>query len=239
MVVADGAAGGHAEKDLAEGFRAVAGVEDFVFLVDDAAFVGRDIAAVEAGGDFLFERGAGQQIAGELLDRELVEGHVLVEGFDDPIAIGPDFAEVVEVDAVGVGVAGDVEPVAAAVLAPLLGVHEAIDEVFIGLGVFVVDEGFDEGGIGRQAGEVEAEAAGEGAAVGFGGGREAGGFELGQDEGVDGLFAPGGVFHFGRRGPRRRDEGPVGLILGAFGDPALEGFLLSGGQLLLRSREAA
>jgi hypothetical protein len=46
--------------------------------------------------------GRGKEIAGDLLDRELVEGLVLVEGGDDPVAIGPDVAEVVEVEPVGV-----------------------------------------------------------------------------------------------------------------------------------------
>ena len=32
--------------------------------------------AVEAGGDALLERRAGEQVAGQLLDREPVEGHV-------------------------------------------------------------------------------------------------------------------------------------------------------------------
>ena len=144
MVVADGAAGGHAEEELAEGFGAVAGVEDFVFLVDDAAFVGGDVAAAEAGGDLLLQRGVGEQVAGELLDDELVERHVVVEGADDPVAVGPDFAVVVEMDAVGVGVAGGVEPVAAAMLAPVLGIQQAIDERLVGVGRLIVDEAFDD-----------------------------------------------------------------------------------------------
>ena len=119
MVVADGAAGRQPQPDLRRRLGAVAGVEDQVLLGDGAAFVGRDVAAVEAGGDLLVERAVGQQIAGQLLDRELVERHVAVEGVDDPVAIGPDLAVVVEVDAVRVGVAGDVEPVAAAMLAPV------------------------------------------------------------------------------------------------------------------------
>ena len=56
VIVADGAAGGQAEPDLAGGLGAVAGVEHEVLLVDRAAFVGRDVAAVEAGGDALIER---------------------------------------------------------------------------------------------------------------------------------------------------------------------------------------
>ena len=43
---------------------------------------------------------------------------VAVEGADYPVAKRPCFAEVVKVVAVGVGIAGRVEPVASAMLAP-------------------------------------------------------------------------------------------------------------------------
>ena len=62
---------------------------------------------------FCVERGVGQQVAGDLLDGESIEGHIAVEGVDDPIAIAPHVAMVVDVVAVGVGVAGQVEPVRA------------------------------------------------------------------------------------------------------------------------------
>ena len=55
----------------------------------------------------------GQQVAGDLLDEELVVGHVVVEGVDDPIAIHPHEPRLVLFEAVGVGVAGRVEPEAA------------------------------------------------------------------------------------------------------------------------------
>ena len=53
---------------------------------------GLDIAshgAVESGGDFLGKGGLGQEVAGELLDGELIVGLVGVERVDDPVAIGP------------------------------------------------------------------------------------------------------------------------------------------------------
>ena len=59
------------------------------------------------------------EIAGQLQDRELVEGEITVEGVDHPLPVSPHLAEVVEVDAVGIGVAGVVEPVPRPVLTPL------------------------------------------------------------------------------------------------------------------------
>ena len=71
VIVADGAAGRQAQPDLRRRLGAVARVEHQVLFGDRAAFVGRDVAAIEAGGDLLVERAVGQQVAGQLLDREL------------------------------------------------------------------------------------------------------------------------------------------------------------------------
>ena len=83
----------------------------------DAAFLVDHRVAQKAGGDDLVLRGVGQQVAGELLDDELVVGQVAVEGVDDPVAVEPDEARLVLLEAVGVGVARGVEPVAAPALA--------------------------------------------------------------------------------------------------------------------------
>ena len=134
--------------------------------------------------------GLGQQIARKLLDRELIEGLIAVEGVDHPIAIGPDFAIVVEMDAVRVGVAGGIEPVARPMFAPALRGEQLIDVVLVGVGRGVVDECFDLLGRRRQARQIEAQAPGQRAAIGFGGRREAALFELRQDEMVDADSSP-------------------------------------------------
>src|SRR5579875_2143820 len=98
------AVGCQTEKYARRSLGAVARVENKIFLRDKSAFIGSNVAAVKTGGDQLIESGIGQQIAGQLFDGKLVEGHVAIEGIDDPIAIGPHFAVVVEMDAVGIGV---------------------------------------------------------------------------------------------------------------------------------------
>ena len=87
MGVALGAADGQAEPDGAGGVDPVDDGGDAVFLRIDAPLAVGQGVAVEAGGGLLGERGLGQQVAGELLDGELVERHVAVEGVDDPVAI--------------------------------------------------------------------------------------------------------------------------------------------------------
>ena len=117
VVVADGAAGGEAEPRLHRRAGAIDGVAIHPLLGDRSAFAGRDVAAVEAGRGQLIVRWHRQQIAGELLDREAVVRQVLVECLDHPVAILPHLAFVVEVQAVRVGVAGQIEPVAGHLLA--------------------------------------------------------------------------------------------------------------------------
>ena len=107
-------------------------------------------------------------------------------------------------DAVRVGVAGGVEPVAAAVLAPVRRRQQPVDVLLVGVGRLVVDERLDVFRAGRQAGEVERQAAGEGAAVGLGGGGEAFLLRARQDERVDRVADPGFV---GYNGNLRADGG--------------------------------
>ena len=84
--------------------------------------------------------------------------------------------------ALGVGVAGDVEPMASPAFAVPGGVEQAVNEsagctgaVTGGFG----DEAVDLGGFGGKAGEIEAEASDEGVWVGRRGGVDSGGFEPG------------------------------------------------------------
>ena len=77
--------------------------------IDAALLVGHRVA-MEPGGDLLLDRRVRQHVAGNLLDRELIERQVAVEGADHPVAVLPDIAAVVLLVAVGVGVAGEVEP---------------------------------------------------------------------------------------------------------------------------------
>ena len=97
---------------------------------------------MKARGDQL---GAGwfwEEIAGELFHREFIKALVPVEGGDDPVAIRPDFAVSIDVDAVGVRIPCRVEPVASAVFTPLGRIHQLPDKVLVGIWGWVVHEGF-------------------------------------------------------------------------------------------------
>ena len=134
VIVASRTADRQAEPNGAGGVNPVFGVHHEDFLGDGAAFACGDVAAVESGGDLLFLGGVGKQVAGNLLDGELVEGLIAVEGADDPVAVGPHLAVIVVVQAVGIGVAGGVEPIACTVLAVGLAAHQGVDEIAVGIG---------------------------------------------------------------------------------------------------------
>ena len=132
MIVALRTIGGESEVDPADGLDAVRGIEGEVFFIDGATFIGGDVAALESGGDELLGGGIGEEVAGDLIGGELVEGEVVVEGGDDPVAVGPHFAIVVEVHAVGVGITSGVQPVAGAMFTEGGALEEFVDELGVG-----------------------------------------------------------------------------------------------------------
>jgi hypothetical protein len=116
------------------------------------------MVAVEACGDPLLEGGVWQQIAGELLDCELVEGHVGVERLDDPIAPAPHVPRAIVLIAAGVGIACGVEPGERHLLSIAGRSQQAIDKPFIGIRRAIGDESSDLLGSRWQPSEVEADA---------------------------------------------------------------------------------
>src|SRR5262249_10902471 len=146
--------------------------------------------AVEAGGDQLRRRRVGEQVAGQLLDRETVVGHVVVVGLDDPVAPAPDGAVGVVGVALAVGVAGQVEPD----LGPAFAVgrvgQRPVDVALVGVGGGVVDEAVRLLDARGQPGQVEGRPTGQGVAVGGRGGAQPFLLQPGQDEVVDGVDGP-------------------------------------------------
>ena len=143
------------------------GVEAVFVRVGTAFFVEHRIA-VEARGDEIVGRSAGQEVAGELLDAELVVREISVEGFHDPVAIRPYRTGAVLFEAVSVGITGEVEPAAGPALAIAGRRQQAVDELFVGVGRLVVYEGVGFLRRGRDPREVEGDAAYEHVAIGFG-----------------------------------------------------------------------
>ena len=131
VVVARRATGREPEPHRGHRLNAVLGVNGFILGRDGPALARGGQATVETGRDFLVDGRIGQKIAGHLLDRKPVERHVLFERVDHPIAVGPDRAVIVDVDAVGVGVAHRVEPLAAEMFGGSVAREQAIHRALV------------------------------------------------------------------------------------------------------------
>ena len=238
VAVALGALHGETEDGFADGVHAVDDAFDAELFGIGATFLVGHGMTEEAGGDVVVLGGVGEEIAGDLADDEVVVGHVVVHGLHDPVAVEVHFAGEVLFVAGGIGVAGRVEPFAGPAFAEVGGGEEGVDRLFDGpffaLRATKGDLELAELVQGRgEAGEVEGEAAKEGVG-GSGRGRfQAFGFEAGEDEVVDGVLGPGGVFDRGDGGAFGGLEGPVFAPRGAFLDPAGEELDLFGFEAVL------
>src|SRR4051812_38162737 len=90
MVVALSAPHRAGHPDLREIAHAVGQINRSIFAVLSTALVRRLEHAVVASRYELPHRGIGQQVAGELLERKLIEGQIVVEALDDVIAVWRD-----------------------------------------------------------------------------------------------------------------------------------------------------
>ena len=180
-----------------------------LFGVCAALAIGEGVA-IESGGHQGIEIAIGQQIAGELLDGELVKGNVAIERVDYPFAIAPGpGARAIFFVAVAIRVARQVKPVARPLLAVVGRIQQAVHQAFIGVGTVVAEILADLLGGGREAGKIETHAAEQGQFRGFRRGRDAFPFQAGQNKAVHRVVAPGAVAYGGRGGPLDFLERPV------------------------------
>ena len=84
-------------------------VKAVLVRVDATLFVEHRVP-MKTRGDPLRGRRAGKHVSGQLLDRELIERHVRVEGVDDPVAVRPDRSGPVLFVAIRVRIPRQVEP---------------------------------------------------------------------------------------------------------------------------------
>src|SRR5215472_16213666 len=99
-----------AEPNRTDSTDAVGEHARFVILGLRSPFFSRQQEAIKSRGDFLFELGVGQQVAGELFTSKLIKRFVVIEGFDHVIAVRPNVARVVGVVTNGVGVSDNIQP---------------------------------------------------------------------------------------------------------------------------------
>ena len=111
MVVAAGALNREPHPDRTHRLDLVKNILNPILLGDTASLTVDHMVAAEPGGKLLLQGRIRQHIAGNLLNREPVKGHVGIQGPDHPVPPGPHAPGAVPLEPVGVGVAGQVEPV--------------------------------------------------------------------------------------------------------------------------------
>ena len=171
-----------------------------------------------------------QQIAGQLLGRESVEGKVAVECVDHVIAVHPDVAVVVHRVAVGVGVADKVEPEDRHPLAKMRRGEEAIHGLFISVGGPIADEGGDLVGRRRQARQREVQPAQQCGRARIAGRSEPVRLVLGGEKSIDRVAPPSAAVDGRSRRPHGGNERPVQFVLRPLVDPAAEHIDLGGAE---------
>ena len=79
------------------------------FIISTPFIIGHGIA-VKCGCNKLFISGIGQEVSRELFCQKLVIGFILVEGFDQPVAIAPDGPDIIPFIAFRISVSCKVHP---------------------------------------------------------------------------------------------------------------------------------
>ena len=144
-------------------------------------------------GDHRLLIGVGHFVTSELTGHKPVEGHVAVERLHHPVAIPPGpWLLGIPLVAVGLGVAGDVEPVTGLPLTKMGRGEQTIHLPLVGIRRAVGPEGLELGRGGGQADQIKGEPPQERAAVGLRGGRKASCGQPRVDEAVDRIAGSAG-----------------------------------------------
>ncbi len=168
MIVTASTAHREAKPDGGGGFDAVDHVFDEELFGERAALGVLAVVAVEGGGENLLVGRVGQHVSGELLDGELIERHVVVIGFDDPVPPGPVGAFGVLLKTIGVRVAGAVEPAERLSFGIVERGEGFIDKCFVGCLGIALESSCERFGLRKQSCQGERSAAQARFEIGFG-----------------------------------------------------------------------
>ena len=168
-------------------------------LVVGAALAVRHRVAVKTRRHSLILRRIGQEIAGDLLDGELIERQVAVEGGDHPVAIRPHRPAVVFFKPLRVCIPREIEPRTRPALAIRRRRQQAIDDLFKSIRRDIGEEGIHLRERRRQPGEVERHAPQQHRAIGLRAGFQPIRLQPREHPAVDPVARPRRVLHLRQR----------------------------------------
>jgi hypothetical protein len=180
------------------------------------------MVAIEAGRDLLRCCRIRQQVACDLLHRELVKPLIAIERIDDPIPPAPHVSLAIELIPVGVRIPCGVEPPHCHPFAIAAGGEQPVNYLLVCIRSLVREERVDLGRRRRQSSDIEGHPANQCFAGCFGRRLQAAPLELLQHEIVDPVLRPSLVGGLRQRLPDGRNEGPMLLpsraLLNPIGD---------------------
>ena len=128
---------------------------DSPFFGDDSPFAVQSMIAIEAGRHDLCSGRVRQQITRELFDRELIEWQIIVEGINNPVSPGPLIAAAVDLKAIAISIAGEIQPLLRHPFAVSRGLEQSIDDLLISVRRAVFQEVIDFPRCRWQSGQIE------------------------------------------------------------------------------------
>ncbi len=111
MVVAASTPNRQTKPDFARRHQTIHHIFGAILFINDPAFDGDSVIAIETRGQTLLRSRIRKQIARQLVDGELVERDVSVVSVDDPVSPHPLFPFCVVLIAVGIGITCQIKPV--------------------------------------------------------------------------------------------------------------------------------
>jgi hypothetical protein len=161
-------------------------------------------------------RVAGRKIiAGQLEHHVSIVGKVRIERADHPVAIAPGIGPFgVDLEAIGIRIMCQIEPVLTPTLSVLRIRQQAIDEPFIGIRALIAHESRDFIGGWRKPDQVKRDPPDQGRTIRLGCVRHFQLFELCQDESINRILDPRRFMHVRKAGVFYRLVGPVLALLG-------------------------
>ncbi len=220
MIVANSASYGEAHECSAIGFGPLPGHIDAQLFRNGSALIAAHAQPHIPARDKRIESFRRHQIACNLFHGKLIEWLVAVEGSDHIIAVRPDVAIVVEMQPIGIGIAGVVQPVARPLLAVTWPCQQPVHQVFIGLWRRIILKRLHLRGSRQQPRQVERDSPDQRLLVRLGRGMQPLFLQLRQHKHIDGILRPAIRLSRSRqRRPHRLFKSPVRPIDRTFLDP--------------------
>ena len=217
-------------------FHAVDHGFDAPFLGDDSPFAVQAMIAIETRCDVLGSTRVGNEIASQLVNRELIKRLITIERFNHPVSPGPLISTAIGLIPVTVSVASEIEPLQRHSLAVSLRLQQAINDFFVCVGRLIGQKRLDFRRGRREPCQIERHSPNQRLSRCFRRRFQPFLDQTRQNELVDGVTNPVFMIYGRWDRPLNGQKCPVPLIFGPLGNPLFQEFNLPGRQFFAGTR---